>query len=158
MVDGDGVVLVGHTRLQAAKQPGLNTVPVHVADLTPEQASAYRLADNRTSELAGWDDQALAAELSALAASADADLATLSDITAFEARELERLLGPPPGQTDPDDVPEPPTEPVTTPGDLWVLGQHRLLCGNATSADDVGRLLDGATDHHGDGPALRGRV
>ena len=145
VVDGEGVVLVGHTRLQAAKQLGLATVPVHVAaDLTPEQAAAYRLADNRTNEIAEWDDQALAAELSVLAASAAADLGALSDITAFDARELERLLGPPPGQTEPDDVPE-PTEPITTFGDLWVLGRHRLLCGDSTKAEDVARVLGSAT-------------
>ena len=144
VVDAEGVVIVGHTRLQAALKLGLDTVPVHVADLTPEQAAAYRLGDNRTGELAEWDDQALAAELSALAASASADLAALSEMTAFDTRELDRLLGGPKGQTDPDDVPE-PSEPRTKPGDLWVLGAHRLLCGDCTTAKDIGRLLDGVT-------------
>ena len=91
-----------------------------------------------------WDDQALAAELTALVAATSMDVAAVSEMTAFDTRELDRLLGRPPGQTDPDAVPE-PTEPITTVGDLWVLGRHRLLCGNATSADDVGRLLDGAS-------------
>ena len=145
VVDAEGVIIVGHTRLQAATQLGLKTVPVHVADLTPAQAAAYRLGDNRTGELAEWDDQALAAELSALAASSDADLSALSEMTAFDTRELDRVLGRSKGQTDPDAVPDPPAEPVTKPGDVWVLGRHRLLCGNATSADDVGRLLDGVS-------------
>ena len=145
VVDAEGVVIVGHTRLQAAKQLGLKTVPVHVADLTPEQAAAYRLGDNRTGELAAWDDQALAAELTALVAASSMDVAAVSEMTAFDTRELDRLLGQSKGQTDPDEVPDPPADPVTTLGDLWVLGQHRLLCGNATSADDVGRLLDGVS-------------
>ena len=145
VVDAEGVVIVGHTRLQAATQLGLKTVPVHVADLTPEQAAAYRLGDNRTGELAAWDDQALAAELTALVAASSMDVAAVSEMTAFDTRELDRLLGRSKGQTDPDDVSDPPAEPVTTLGDLWVLGQHRLLCGHATSADDVGRLLDGVS-------------
>ena len=145
VVDAEGVVIVGHTRLQAATQLGLTTVPVHVADLTPEQAAAYRLGDNRTGELAAWDDQALAAELTALVAASSMDVAAVSEMTAFDTRELDRLLGQSKGQTDPDEVPNPPAEPVTTLGDLWVLGQHRLLCGHATSADAVGRLLDGVS-------------
>ena len=123
VVDAEGVVIVGHTRLQAAKQLGLQTVPVHVADLTPEQAAAYRLGDNRTSELAEWDDQALAAELTALVAATSMDIAAVSEMTAFNTRELNRLLGTPPGQTDPDAVPE-PTEPITTVGDLWYAVRH----------------------------------
>ena len=143
VVDADGAVIVGHTRLLAALKLGLESVPVHVADLTQEQARAYRLADNRTGEFAVWNDDLLTQELAALSASMDADLAALSEMTAFDARELERLLGLPPGQTDPDDVPAPPAEPVTKPGDLWMLGGHRLLCGDCTTAEDVGRLLDG---------------
>ena len=145
VVDAEGVVIVGHTRLQAATQLGLKTVPVHVADLTPEQAAAYRLGDNRTGELAEWDDQALAAELTALVAASSMDVAAVSEMTAFDPRELDRVLGRSKGQTDPDDVPDPPAEPVTTSGDVWVLGRHRLLCGDSTKAEDVERVLDGAT-------------
>ena len=142
VVDPDGVIIVGHTRLQAARKLGLESVPVHVADLTPEQARAYRLADNRAGEFSAWDDEVLTAELAALADSMDADLAALSEITAFDALELDRLLGPSPGQVDPDDVPEPPN-PITKSGDLWALGKHRLMCGDCTKAEDVDRLLDG---------------
>ena len=144
VVDADGVVIVGHTRLQAAQKLGMESVPVHEADLTPEQARAYRLADNRTNEFAAWDDEALTLELEALVQSMDADLAALPQITAFDTRELDRLLGPPPGQTDPDAVPEPPNGPMTKPGDVWLLDRHRLMCGDCTSAEDVERLLDGS--------------
>ena len=142
VVDTEGVVIAGHTRLHAAQKLGLESVPVHVADLTPEQARAYRLADNRTNEFAAWDDETLAQELATLSATLDTDLAALSAMTAFDTRELDRLLGPPPGQTDPDDVPE-NADPVTQPGDVWLLGQHRLMCGDSTSAEDVVHLLDG---------------
>ena len=143
VVTAEGVVIVGHARLLAARQLGLDTVPVHVADLTPEQAAAYRLADNRTNEIAEWDDQALSAELTALVAASSMDVAAVSEMTAFDTRELERLLGSSKGESDPDDVPEPPAEPVTKPGDVWSLGRHRLMCGD--SASDVTMLLDGAT-------------
>ena len=143
VVDAEGVVIVGHTRLQAAKQLGLKTVPVHVADLTPEQAAAYRLGDNRTGELAKWDDQALAAELTALVAATSMDVAAVSEMTAFDTRELDRLLGRSKGQTDPDEVPDPP-ELITKPGDLWRLGRHRLMCGDATDSECTKQLMDGA--------------
>ena len=142
VVDTEGVVIAGHTRLHAAQKLGLESVPVHVADLTPEQARAYRLADNRTNEFAAWDDETLTQELATLSATLDTDLAALSAMTAFDTRELDRLLGPPPGQTDPDDVPE-NADPVTQPGDVWLLGRHRLMYGDCTKADDVDRLLDG---------------
>ena len=142
VVDAEGVVIAGHTRLQAARKLGLEIVPVHVAEgLTPEQARAYRLADNRTGEFAEWDKSALALEMAAL----DSSFEDLSAMTSFNTREIELLLGPPAGQTDPDAVLEPPAEPVTKLGDVWVLGgRHRLMCGDCTKTDDVGLLLDGA--------------
>ena len=145
VVDEDGVIVVGHTRYKAALKLGLPEVPVHVAaGLSPEQARAYRLADNRTATIATWDDEKLPLELIGLQ-EAGFDL----DLTGFSGEELQRLLAPPPneGLTDPDDVPAPPDEATTRPGDLWVLGEHRLLCGDSAKAEDVDRLLDGAAIH-----------
>ena len=145
VVDSGGVIIVGHTRWKAAQHLGLAKVPVHVAkDLTPAQIKAYRLADNQTATLAEWDYDLLPLELKDLQG-LDFDLSLLG----FSDDDLTELLAPPgtEGLTDPDAVPEPPDEPVTRPGDLWVLGQHRLLCGNAGNAEDVDRLLDGAQVH-----------
>ncbi len=140
VVDKDGVIVAGHTRWLAARQLGLATVPVLVADdLTPEQVRAYRIADNQVGTLAKWDLPALKLELGELK-QANYDLAPLG----FSAGELSqhlKLTDPREGNTDPDDVPEPPAEPVTKPGDLWQLGDHRLLCGDATSGDEVDRLF-----------------
>ena len=142
VVDEQKVIIVGHTRWKAAKKLGLAKVPVHVArDLTPEQAKAYRLADNQTNTLAEWNYELLPIELKDLQA-ADFNL----DLLGFDAEELSRLLDPgvQEGQADPDEVPAPPDEAVTRPGDLWLLGNHRLLCGDSSKAEDVDRLLDGA--------------
>jgi DNA modification methylase len=145
VVDEHGVIVVGHTRYKAALKLGLATVPVHVATgLTPAQVQAYRIADNQTATLSSWDDDKLPLELAALQG-LDFDLA----LTGFPADELLRLLEPSAaeGLTDPDDVPAPPDEAVTQPGDLWLLGQHRLLCGDSSKAEDVDRLLAGAPVH-----------
>ncbi len=145
VVDEHGVIIVGHTRWKAAKQLGLAKVPVHVArGLTPAQVKAYRLADNRTADLAIWDLDLLALELSDLRG-LDFDLSSFG----FSVDELSDLLGEQVegGLTDPDEVPEPPDEAITQPGDLWLLGEHRLLCGDSSKADDVDRLLDGARVH-----------
>jgi len=141
VVDESDVIIVGHTRYKAAKKLGLATVPVHVArGLTPDQARAYRIADNQTATLSAWDDNRLAQELAVLQ-QADFDLS----LTGFPEDEVLRLLGAEPdaGAADPDDVPEPPADPVTRPGDLWTLGRHRLLCGDATKPADVARVLGG---------------
>ena len=142
VVDADGVIVAGHTRFRAAQRLGLATVPVHVAtDLTPDEVRAYRLTDNKTAELASWDDAMLSIELDALRG-AGIDWTLLG----FDEEELAKLLAPAgtEGLTDPDAVPEEPADPITKPGDLWLLGKHRLLCGDSTSATDVARLLDGA--------------
>ena len=140
VVDPDGVIIVGHTRWKGARQLGWAEVPVHVADLTPAQARAYRIADNQTATIADWDDELLTAEITGLR-EMDIDLALLG----FDPDELARLAGTAnEGLTDPDEVPEPPADPVTQPGDLWVLGQHRLLCGDSTKSTDVARVLGGA--------------
>src|SRR4029450_3589629 len=133
-----GMIAAGHTRWKAAQKLGLAQVPVHVAtDLTPEQAKAYRLADNATNELAQWDEELLPLELADLQA-LDFDLSLLG----FPEDELKRCLDPgvQGGQCDPDAVPELPDEATTKLGDLWLLGEHRLLCGDSTKAGDVARL------------------
>ena len=145
VVDADGVIVVGHTRWKAAQKLGLETLPVHVAaDLTPEQARAYRIADNQTANLSTWDFELLPAELLGLQ-EADFDL----ELLGFPTDELTKILGEEleAGLTDPDDIPAPPDEAVTQPGDLWILGNHRLLCGDSSKVADVDRLLDGATIH-----------
>lgn len=141
VVDKDGVIIVGHTRWKAAKQLGLAQVPVHVADLSPESAKAYRLADNRLNELAEWDDDLLAGELRDLKA-LDVDLVALG----WSPEELGEIFAPDPteGLTDADEVPDAPAETITKSGDLWILGNHRLLCGDSTNAADVDRLMNGA--------------
>ena len=151
VVDAENVIVVGHTRWKAAKKLGLTQVPVHVArDLTPAQARAYRIADNQTNTLASWDYELLPQELKALA-----EMSFDLNLVGFDPEELAHLLdgdlqG---GLTDPDDVPAPPDEATTQPGELWVFpstslgasGNHRLLCGDSSKAQDVDRLLDGAT-------------
>lgn len=145
VVDTEGVIIVGHTRYKAALKLGLEKVPVHVAtDLTPEQIKAYRIADNKTAELAEWNYELLPIELGELRA-CNFDLGLLG----FDQDELAKLLDPgvKEGLTDPDEVPEPPDEAITKPGDLWILGDHRLLCGDSSKPEDVDRLLAGTTIH-----------
>lgn len=139
--DADMVVIAGHTRLQAAQSLGLKTVPVHIArGLSTAQVTAYRLADNRTGQEAMWDNNLLGVELKALVG-LDFDLA----LTGFNPDELDALLNPPGilDGADLDDVPEPPATPITKPGDLILLGRHRLLCGDATSFEHVEKLAAG---------------
>lgn len=139
VVDEAGVIVCGHTRWKAAQKLGLDQVPVHVArDLTPEQIRAYRIADNKTAELAEWNLELLPIELAELK-DAGIDWALLG----FDVDELATLLDPgiKQGLTDPDEIPEPPDAAITQPGDLIVLGDHRLLCGDSALAADVDRLL-----------------
>jgi ParB-like nuclease domain len=140
VVDEHGVVIVGHTRLLAAKRLGHSRVPVHVASgLTPQQVKAYCLADNRSAEETSWDLDLLPVEIGELA-----DLGYDLELLAFDGKELAALTAlPGEGLTDPDDAPPLPEKPVTQPGDLYELGPHRLLCGDATSDDDVRCLMDG---------------
>lgn len=145
VVDTEGVIICGHTRYKAAQKLGLEKVPVHVAkDLTPEQIKAYRIADNKSAELADWNYDLLPIELAELQ-EMDFDL----DLLGFDDKELAKLLNPgvQEGLTDPDDVPDPPDEAITQPGDLWILGNHRLLCGDSGSPADLDRLLDGQPIH-----------
>jgi DNA modification methylase len=145
VVDEHDTIIVGHTRWKAAQKLGLAKVPVHVAqDLTPAQIKAYRIADNQTGNIATWDFDLLPLELADLQGM-EFDL----DLLGFDSDELARLLNPDPqeGQCDPDDVPAPPDEAITQPGDLWILGDHRLLCGDSSKPEDVDRLLDGQPIH-----------
>lgn len=145
VVDSEGVIICGHTRYKAAQKLGLKKVPVHVAkDLTPEQIKAYRIADNKTADLATWDYELLPIEIGELQA-CNFDVALLG----FDQDELAKLLDPgvKEGLTDPDEIPEPPDEPITKPGDLWLLGDHRLLCGDSGNPEHVDRLLAGASIH-----------
>jgi len=146
LVDDAGILIAGHGRVLAARQLGLETVPViRVAHLTPEQVRAYRIADNKLTEIGGWDEKLLAEELQAL----NLDDVPLEGL-GFTDAELDQLLAFDPdsestqGQgAPPVVVPEPPRNPVAREGDLWLLGPHRLLCGDATRVEDVRRLMGG---------------
>jgi len=141
VVDVSGVVRAGNGTLEAAKRMGWEAIDTITTSLEGSEATAYAIADNRTAELAEWDDEALAATLEGL----QLDDAELLEAAGFDDTELESLLadvmGPP--EVVEDEVPEPPDDPITQPGDLWLLGPHRLLCGDSTKADDVARLMDG---------------
>jgi len=145
IVDAENVLVAGHTRVKAARRLGMREVPaVRADDLTPEEIKALRIADNKTHELAMWDLELLPTELTELQG-LDVDLSLLG----FGEDELAELLDPgvKAGLCDPDEVPEPPDEAITQPGDLWVMGEHRLLCGDAGKQEDVDRLLDGQSVH-----------
>lgn len=141
LAGGDGVIVAGHGRLAAAQKLGIASVPVVVLDhLTPTQRRALVIADNRIAENAGWDDAMLQVELAALQDD-DFDLT----LTGFDADALADLLAgdetKTEGQTDDDAAPEVPETPVSRPGDVWLLGQHRVLCGDATDAGSYAALL-----------------
>ncbi|GIK34547.1 MAG: methyltransferase [Gammaproteobacteria bacterium] len=143
LAGSDGIIVAGHGRLAAAQKLGLEIVPVVVLDhLTPTQRRALVIADNRIAENAGWDDAMLRIELEALQLEGF-DL----DITGFDADALAELIaGDEPdneGQTDEDALPEIGETPISRPGDVWVLGPHRLLCGDATVAASYEALLQG---------------
>ncbi len=145
VVDVSGVIIAGHTRLKAAEKLGLAEVPVHVArELDPDKVRALRIADNKLHELSAWDMELLPLELADLQ-SVDFDMALLG----FNAEDLAAIMAPAgnDGLTDPDDVPAPPDAATTVPGDIWVLGNHRLMCGDSSKAEDLDRLLDGQPIH-----------
>jgi DNA modification methylase len=146
----DGLVVDGHLRLKAARLLGLDTVPVVLADeLSETQIKAFRLLANQSANWAEWDELLLSAELQDLLAD-DYDLS----LVGFSDGELDKLLafdldgdgeedGGAGGSVPPVTIPEPPRNPATRTGDLWILGDHRLLCGDSTSHDDVRRLMNG---------------
>ncbi len=132
VVDAAGVIVVGHSRLLAARKLGLLEVPVHVAtDLTEAQCRAYRIADNRAGEGARWDDKLLKLEIS--------ELGVLAELTGLDPKEMGRLGLAEDAAQDP--IPAPPASPVARLGQIWQLGKHRLLCGDSTRPDYVSRLM-----------------
>lgn len=143
LAGSDGIIVAGHGRLAAAQKLGLEIVPVVVLDhLSQNQRRALVIADNRIAENAGWDDAMLRIELESLQLEGF-DI----DLTGFDADALAELLaGDEPnndGQTDEDAVPEVGETPISRPGDIWIMGKHRLLCGDSTVADSYDRLMQG---------------
>lgn len=141
LVGDDNIIIAGHGRLMAAQQLGLDTVPVIVLHhLTEAQRRALVIADNKIAENAGWNDELLKLELEELG-----DLGFDLDVIGFSDEELDELLGndEQPGETDEDDIPEVEDEPVSRHGDVWILGDHRLLCGDSTSKQDLEKLMSG---------------
>ena len=131
VIDKDNVIVCGHTRYKAAKKLGLDKVPCVVAsDLTDEQIKAYRLADNKVSELAEWDIDLLGEELDGIF---DIDMSDFGFDMTEEEEEIEVIE---------DEIPE-EVEPVAKQGDIWQLGRHRLMCGNSLDQDDIDKLLNG---------------
>lgn len=133
LVDEDGTLIAGHGRVMAAKKLGISDVPVMVAEGWSEaQRKAYVLADNKLALNAGWDNELLRVELEGLK-ELDFDIS----LTGFSGDELVSILAEKTdGLTDPDEAPEPPANPVSVIGDVWLLGKHRIVCGDATNFDD----------------------
>ena len=136
LVDAAGIVRAGNGTLMAAKQLGYKEIEIIRSELKGSEATAYAIADNRTAELAEWETDALAQTLSALQMEDE----ELFEATGFDAKELDAMVL---REINEDEVPEPPADPITKPGDLWILGEHRVLCGDSTKAEDVARLMDG---------------
>lgn len=135
--DRESVIIVGHTRLEAARTLGYAEVPIVKAlNLSPEQAKAYRIADNRTGEEADWDFELLKLELMDLQA---LNFPLLD--TGFDLSEMKEIMAEEKNLGDADDVPDAPVDPVTRKGDLWIMGNHRLLCGDSTLELDVKTLM-----------------
>jgi len=143
LIDEQGGIIAGHGRLLAARKLQLTEVPcIQLSHLSDAQKRAYVIADNKLALNAGWDDEMLALELGDLK-DMDFDLS----LTGFSTDEINALLTPTvvEGLTDEDAVPEIPENPVTKLGDVWVLGKHRLMCGDSTSVDAVEKLMESAT-------------
>jgi DNA modification methylase len=143
LAGADGIIIAGHARLLAARKLGMTEVPVIVLDhLSETQRRALVIADNRLALNAGWDEEMLRVELEALRED-DFNL----ELLGFADDEIEALLADPDetvaGNTDDDAVPEAPETAVTVPGDVWILGNHRLLCGDATQLEAVEKVLAG---------------
>jgi DNA modification methylase len=144
LVDEQSTIIAGHGRVMAAEKLGFDSVPVMVAEgWSDAQKRAYILADNKLALNAGWDEEMLRIELSGLHGDGyDVEL------TGFTGDELNMMLAPrTEGLTDPDAVPDVPTEPVTVLGDVWLLGRHRLVCGDSTTVESVDKALNGVKPH-----------
>jgi ParB-like chromosome segregation protein Spo0J len=146
LVDGDNGVIAGHGRLLAARKLGMANVPViELAGLSEAQKRAYVIADNKLAINAGWDTELLALEFGDLQ-----DLGFDLSLTGFGEEEISSLMNRgTPGLTDPDDVPDVPEVATSRQGDLWLLGQHRLLCGDSTDREAVTRVLGGVAEAWG---------
>lgn len=144
LVREDGTIIAGHGRIEAAKTLGLTEVRVIIATgWSDEQCRAFGILDNKLSLNSTWDEALLGAELADLAGFG-VDLGMLG----FSPQEVEAILpSGTTGLTDPDETPEPPVNPVSRPGDVWLLGRHRILCGDSTKAEDVARVLGGMKPH-----------
>ncbi len=143
LIDQDGGIIAGHGRVLAARKIGMNEVPtIELRHLTETQKRAYVIADNKIALNAGWDEEMLKLELEELRL-ADFDI----DLTGFTDEEFNLLMDEPEtqkeGLTEDDAVPEVVETPITKPGDIWILGNHRVMCGDSTSIDDVEKLMDG---------------
>jgi hypothetical protein len=145
LIDGENGIVAGHGRVMAARKLGLDTVPcIELSHLSDTQKRAYIIADNRLAETSEWDREMLALELE------DIRLEGFDiSLTGFDAEALEDIFneasGGTEGLTDPDDAPEPQAEAVSKTGDVWLLGKHRLMCGDSTDAESVQKLMQGAT-------------
>jgi len=143
LTDGSNGIIAGHGRVQGARKLGMATIPtIELSHLTEAQKKAYILADNKLAMNAGWDNDLLSLELGGLA-EMDFDLSVIG----FSDLELESIFADKTeGLTDPDEIPDAP-EPITRPGDVWILGKHRLVCGDSTDADVVAKCLNGVEPH-----------
>jgi len=144
LIDADGGIIAGHGRVMAARKLGLAEVPcIRLGYLTETQKRAYVIADNKLALNAGWDEEMLRLELGELR-EADVDLS----LVGFTEEEIGVLLAEKTeGKTDPEEVPEPPADPVSVLGDVWVMGGHRIACGDCTDADVVAKALNGVQPH-----------
>jgi DNA modification methylase len=146
LADANGEIIAGHGRVEAAKLLGLNAVPViRIEDMSEAQKRAYIIADNRLAELAGWDDEILAIELKGLS---EIELDFSIETIGFETAEIDMRISGLNSSEGPDEADELPgidylRPPVTQPGDLWLLGRHRLLCGDATKSASYVQLMNG---------------
>jgi ParB-like chromosome segregation protein Spo0J len=151
LVTDDFEVVAGHGRLQAAKSLGMQLVPVvALSSLSEAEKKALRIADNRIAELSNWDRDILAIEYQALDDLQFDDI----EVTGFSLGEIDTILDEasekrPVGPGPEDDLPPPVAAPVSRKGDLWILGSHRLLCGDARSEGDYVRLLEGQASRPG---------
>jgi len=136
VVDAKGIVLAGNGTLTAAKELGWTDIQIVRTELAGVEATAFAIADNRTAELAEWDEDGLANVLQSLKVE-DADLLAATGYDAAEVDKMSKV------EVTEDEVPEPPDEPITKLGDLWILGEHRVLCGDSTKREDVARVMGG---------------
>lgn len=137
VVDAKGIVLAGNGTLTAAQELGWTKIEITRTELIGSAATAFAIADNRSAELAEWDEDGLTKVLESLKVE-DSDLLAA---TGYDAAEVDKMIG---AEVTEDEVPEPPVDPITKTGDLWILGEHRVLCGDSTNAEQVLRLMNGA--------------